>query len=96
MDFILGKIDLSVGNRSESVQAPVAYEMPREVVTEAIVNAVAHRDYTDGSSAILPKKQETLPKNQEVPTPMLPQKAVVRLGGLPENAFSPSCAATPP
>ena len=196
VDFILGKIDLSVGTRSECVQAPVAYEIPREVVTEAIVNAVAHRDYTDGSSvqvmlfadrlevmnsgglppgltveklraahqsvprnpllaesmyllryiekmgtgtvdmirrcaeadparagirgglgvcdqdladgpvlprsaatlprnpwtlplksALLPKKQKTLPKNQTVPTPLLPQKAVVRLGGLPENAF---------
>ena len=50
VDFVLGKIDLSVGTRSECVQAPVAYEIPREVVTEAIVNAVAHRDYTDGGS----------------------------------------------
>ena len=50
VDFVLSKIALSVGTRSESVQAPVAYEVPKEVVTEAIVNAVAHRDYTDSSS----------------------------------------------
>ena len=50
VDFVLSRIALSVGTRSESVQAPVAYEIPREVVTEAIVNAVAHRDYTDSSS----------------------------------------------
>ena len=50
VDFVLGKIALSVGTRAESVQAPVAYEIPKEVVTEAIVNAVAHRDYTDSSS----------------------------------------------
>ena len=50
VDFVLSKIALSVGTRSESVQAPVAYEMPREVVVEAIVNAVVHRDYTDSSS----------------------------------------------
>ena len=50
VDFVLSKIDLSVGTRAESVQAPVAYEIPKEVVTEAIVNAVAHRDYTDNSS----------------------------------------------
>ena len=29
---------------------PVAYEIPREVVAEAIVNAVAHRDYTSNGS----------------------------------------------
>ena len=47
VDFVLSKITLSVGTRSESVQAPVKYEIPKEVVTEAIVNAAAHRDYTD-------------------------------------------------
>ena len=50
VDFVLGKIALSVGTRAESVRAPVEYEIPKEVVTEAIVNAVAHRDYTDNSS----------------------------------------------
>ena len=50
LDFVLGKIALSVGTRTESVQAPVAYEIPKEVVTEAIVNAVAHRDYTSDAS----------------------------------------------
>ena len=50
MDFVLSKIALSVGTRAESVQVPVAYEIPKEVVTEAVVNAVAHRDYTDNSS----------------------------------------------
>ena len=50
VDFVLSKIDLAVGTRAESVQVPVTYEIPKEVVTEAIVNAVAHRDYTDNSS----------------------------------------------
>ena len=50
VDFVLSKINLSVGTRAESVQAPVAYEIPKEVVTEAIVNAVAHRDYTSNAS----------------------------------------------
>jgi len=39
-----------VGMREHSTQAPVAYEMPPEVVREAIVNAVAHRDYTSNGS----------------------------------------------
>ena len=50
VDFVLSKIALSVGTRAESVQAPVAYEIPKEAVTEAIVNAVAHRDYTSNAS----------------------------------------------
>ena len=50
VDFVLSKIALSVGTRARSVQAPVAYEIPKEVVTEAIVNAVAHRDYTSAGS----------------------------------------------
>ena len=50
VDFVLSKIALSVGTRVASVQAPVAYEIPKEVVTEAIVNAVAHRDYTSDAS----------------------------------------------
>ena len=31
-------------------QAPVSYEIPREVVAEGIVNAVAHRDYSSNGS----------------------------------------------
>lgn len=50
VDFVLSKINLAVGTREKSNQAPVAYEMPPEVVREAIVNAVAHRDYTSNGS----------------------------------------------
>ncbi|MCJ7583056.1 MAG: DUF4062 domain-containing protein [Candidatus Aminicenantes bacterium] len=50
VDFVLSKINLAVGTRAQSVQAPVAYEMPPEVIREAIVNAVAHRDYTSNGS----------------------------------------------
>ena len=50
VDFVLSKIALSVGTRAESVRAPVTYEIPKEVVTEAVVNAVAHRDYTSNGS----------------------------------------------
>jgi predicted HTH transcriptional regulator len=50
VDFVLAKINLAVGTRARSTQAPVEYEMPPEVVREAIVNAVAHRDYTSTGS----------------------------------------------
>lgn len=45
VDYVLSKLDVSVGTRSESMQAPTRYELPPEVVREAVVNAVAHRDY---------------------------------------------------
>lgn len=45
VEFVLGKINRSVGTRATSTRAPVEFELPRPVITEAIVNAVAHRDY---------------------------------------------------
>ncbi|MFO7871259.1 MAG: ATP-binding protein [Kiritimatiellia bacterium] len=45
VEFVLGKLDQPVGTRAHSTQAPGDFEVPRSVITEAIVNAVAHRDY---------------------------------------------------
>lgn len=50
LDFVLSKIARAVGTRAAGAQAPVDYELPREAVAEAIVNAVAHRDYTSNAS----------------------------------------------
>ena len=50
VDFVMSKLNRSVGTRAESIQAPVRYEIPPEVVREAIVNAVAHRDYTSAGA----------------------------------------------
>ena len=50
VDFVMSKIDLSVGTREFSNQVPVHYELPRGAVTEAIVNAIVHRDYTSNGS----------------------------------------------
>ena len=50
IDFVMSKINVSVGTREYGPQAPVKYELPRDVVAEAIVNAVAHRDYSNNGS----------------------------------------------
>jgi ATP-dependent DNA helicase RecG len=50
VDFVLSKLAARVGTRAESNQAPLTYEIPREAVAEAIVNAVAHRDYASNAS----------------------------------------------
>ena len=50
IDFVMSKINVSVGTRELGPQAPVEYEFPRDVVAEAIVNAIAHRDYNSNGS----------------------------------------------
>jgi ATP-dependent DNA helicase RecG len=45
VEFVLAKIDRRVGTRAAGTQVPVEFEVPRSVITEAVVNAVAHRDY---------------------------------------------------
>ena len=50
VDFVLSKINLYVGDRSKSINVDVEYEIPKQAVTEAIVNAIAHRDYTNNAS----------------------------------------------
>ena len=54
VDFVLSKINRSIGTRARNARASRTYEIPAEVVTEAIVNAVAHRDYAgDGSVQVM-------------------------------------------
>jgi len=50
VDFVMSKINRSVGTRAESIQAPVRYEIPPDVIREAVVNAIAHRDYTSAGA----------------------------------------------
>ena len=49
VDFVMSKLNRSVGTRAESIQAPVRDEAPPDVIREAIVNAVAHRDYASAA-----------------------------------------------
>ena len=50
--FVMDRVDLAVGTRAEGKTAsvPTNYELPPDAVKEAIVNAVAHRDYTGNGS----------------------------------------------
>jgi len=50
VDFVMSKIARSVGTRAKGPQAPVSYELPKDAVAEAIVNAVIHRDYSSKAS----------------------------------------------
>jgi predicted HTH transcriptional regulator len=50
VDFVMSKLDRAVGTRATSNQAPETYELPPDAVSEAIVNAIAHRDYASNAS----------------------------------------------
>ncbi len=50
VDFVMSKIARAVGTRAAGPQALVTYELPRDAVAEAIVNAVVHRDYASNAS----------------------------------------------
>ncbi len=49
-DFVLDRIDRAIGVRDFSITAPATYELPPDAVGEAIVNAIAHRDYHSNAS----------------------------------------------
>lgn len=49
-NFVLSVANLSVGTRALGTQAPVRHEIPPNVVREALVNAMAHRDYASGAA----------------------------------------------
>ena len=50
VEFVMSHLNFSVGTRSTSAIAPGRYEIPVEVVTEGIVNAVAHRNFASNAS----------------------------------------------
>jgi len=49
-DFVLAKINRAIGTRATSITAPATYELPPDAIGEAIVNAIAHRDYHSNAS----------------------------------------------
>jgi ATP-dependent DNA helicase RecG len=50
LDFVLGKINRAIGTRALGITAPATYELPPDAIGEAIVNAIAHRDYYSNAS----------------------------------------------
>lgn len=50
LHFILAKINVAVGTRSNSPSVPVTPEIPPEALSEALVNALTHRNYYSNGS----------------------------------------------
>ncbi|MDE2770288.1 MAG: DUF4062 domain-containing protein [Bacteroidota bacterium] len=87
VDFVLSKLNRSIGTRSESPRAARIYEIPKEVVTEAIVNAIAHRDYTDSSSVQVMLFSDRLEvwNSGRLPPRLTLEKLRVPHGSIPRN-----------
>lgn len=49
-DFVLAKINRAIGTRAAGITAPATYELPPDAIGEAVVNAIAHRDYHSNAS----------------------------------------------
>ena len=50
VDFVLSKLNRPVTPQTNSPASIVEYEIPYKAIREAIVNAVAHRDYTSNAA----------------------------------------------
>ena len=48
--FVLSKLNLRVGTRDDGAKVEREYEIPASAVAEAIINAIAHRDYSSTGS----------------------------------------------
>ena len=87
VDFVLSKINFSVGTRHLNVRVPTAYEIPKEVVLEAVVNAVAHRDYASNASVQVMLFADRL----EVRNPgRLPKQLTIPDLSKPHGSFPPN------
>jgi ATP-dependent DNA helicase RecG len=87
VEFVLGKIDRHVGTRAESVQVPVTFEIPRPVILEAIVNAVAHRDYRSNGfvQVIIFSDRMEIWNPGELPPGLTPDQLREPHGPMPRN-----------
>lgn len=87
VEFVLGKINRSVGTHAASTQAPVKYEIPRSVITEAIVNAVAHRNYRHNGfvQVIVFSDRVEVWNPGELPPGLTPERLREPHGPIPRN-----------
>ena len=87
VDFVMSKIDRAVGTRAEGNAAPISYELPRQAVSEAIVNAVAHRDYGSNASVQVMLFADRLEiwNPGELPASLSPERLTRPHASIPRN-----------
>jgi predicted HTH transcriptional regulator len=87
VDFVMSKVARSVGTRAEGNAVPVSYELPREAVAEAIVNAVAHRNYASNASVqvMLFSNRLEIWNPGELPPTLSPERLTRPHASIPRN-----------
>jgi len=85
--FVMSRLARSVGIRNEGAQAPVQYEVPYAAVSEAIINALAHRDYTAGSAVQVSVFADRIEVSNpgELPRGLTPEQLRVAHPSIPRN-----------
>lgn len=87
VDFVMAKLHRAVGTRAHSTEAPLLYELPPDAVREAIVNAVAHRDYASNGSVQVMLFADRLEvwNPGHLPPPLTPEALRTPHASLPHN-----------
>jgi len=87
VSFVMSRIDAKVGGRYESAIAEITPELPLLAVTEAIVNAVCHRDYTSNGSVqiMLYKNRLEIWNPGQLPFGLTPEMLKGKHRSLPPN-----------
>lgn len=87
VDFVMSKLARSVSARDRGPEASVEYEIPRAALAEAIVNAVAHRDYTSnaGVQVMVFADRVEVSNPGALPSGLTPEKLRHRHPSIPRN-----------
>jgi len=87
VDFVMSKIVRSIGTRAQGPEVPIEYELPKETVSEAVVNAVAHRDYTSnaGVQVMLFADRLEIWNPGELPPSLTPERLREPHASIPRN-----------
>ncbi|MBW2346175.1 MAG: hypothetical protein JRF53_19710 [Deltaproteobacteria bacterium] len=83
----MSKLVRSVGTRAKGGEAPVQYEIPRDVIAEAAVNAIAHRDYSSnaGTQVMVFSDRVEVWNPGELPSGLTPEWLRTPHSSIPRN-----------
>jgi predicted HTH transcriptional regulator len=87
VDFVMSRVARKVTPQNGTPASEVEYELPYKAVREAIVNAIAHRDYTSnaGVQVMLFADRLELWNPGELPTGLTPEKLRQPHASIPHN-----------
>lgn len=87
--WVMSKLSVRYGQRNEDAQNEVDFEIPRSVIFETIVNAVAHRDYNSrGSVQVSVFRNRIVVRNPgTLPVELTKADLMTEHGSYPHNPY---------